>query len=144
MRCPLVGAGLKITFAGFSISCLTRQSIEACFDKDCKKCPTGKDIKAGKYPKILPDDLTLFQKKELPKNLKSPPIRVPKKLPYGVNQQRGKSKYPFYRMEVGEVVFIDYAMHKTAWSVMHHFANKTGRLFVTKKVDDKMRVERIS
>lgn len=143
MKCPLVCVELKATFPGFSIACLTRQETSACIDSDCRQCPTGKDIKNGKRPKILPDGLTLFRKNEMPKNWKPPKVVTHCKLPYGVNRKRGKSKYPFYRMQTGEIVFLDYAKQKTARSVIRNFSNKTGWKFVTQKEGDKLRIERI-
>lgn len=143
MKCPLVGAGLKITFAGFSIVCLSKQANTTYYDKDCIECLTGKDIKVGKYPIILPDNLILFRKDELPKNLKSPKIRVINKSVYNTVKQRGKSKYPFYRMKIGDIVFLNYSIQKTARSVMYNIMNKRGWNFITKKEGDKLRIERI-
>lgn len=142
MKCPLVCVELKATLPGFSIACLSKQEEASCIDLGCRQCLTGKAIKAGKRPKILPDGLTLFRKNEMPKNWKPPKVVVYSKLPYGVNRKRGKSKYPFYRMQTGEIVFLDYAKQKTARSVMRNFSNKTGWKFVTQKEGDKLRVER--
>lgn len=142
MKCPLVGAGLITTLAGFAIACLTKQKRASCYDKGCVDCPTGKDFKTGKSPKILPEGLTILHVNDLPKNLKSPRIKAVKELPFGVNKQYGKSKYPIHLMKVGDTIYLNYELQKTIRSVMYNISNKKGWEFKTRKDGNKLRIKR--
>ena len=141
-NCPLMGAGLKTSYEGFAILCLNEQANATCYNQYCLKCETGQDIKNSKKPKVWPEGLSFFTKKEMPRGWKPLKIETPIKVPYGVSRKRGISKYPFFKMKVNDVVEWSYDKQKSIRGMLNNLKYKNGWKFTTKKEGEMLRIKR--